>query len=202
MAYGLFDRDKPGAVEALDRVMAAIDEVRRSGPGLETVTIAGGVREIVPTNPAATILPIVEHIAPERLADVFWRAADLCTRFDIDHEDEFPSTAIGFECMLMARYDRQATAILFAPMDAYLRSIVAEKRRDATFTPSHFLAEACLDRRAAVAMIEALPPARTLARSDPTNAARLTVFGVLGQPPDQRWKHLWRQIQAHLPLDD
>jgi hypothetical protein len=202
VAYGLFDRDRTAAGEALDRAIAAIDEVRRSGPGLGPTTIASGVRLMYPTNPAATILPIVERIAPDRLADVFWRAADLCTRFEIEQEDPFPRSAIGFECMLMARYDRQATAILFAPMNAYLRSIVAEKRRDAAFTPSLFLAAACLDPRAAVGLVEALPPARTLARAEPTNEARLTLFEVLGQPPDERWRHIWHQIYSHLPLDD
>jgi hypothetical protein len=202
VALGLVERDGAAAGEALDRAIAAIDEVRRSGPGLVPVSLAGGIRMIYPTNPAATNLPIVERVAPERLADVFWRAADLCTRFDLDHEDQFPQSAIGFECMLMARYDRRATAILFAPMDAYLRSIVAEKRRGAAFTACLFLAEACLDPRAAVELVEALPPARSLSRAEPTNEARLAVFEALGHPPDQRWRRNWHQMNAHLPLED
>ena len=176
--------------------------MRESGPRLDRVTIASGVRLIYPTNPAATILPIVERIAPDRLADVFWRAADLCTRLDIEHEDRFLRSAIGFECMLMARYDRPATAILFAPMDIYLRSIVAGSRRDAAFTPSLLLAKACLDPRAAAEMVEGLPPAQTLGRAEPTNGARITLFEVLGQPADRRWKRIWHNINSSLPLDD
>ena len=40
-----------------------------------------------PTNPAAVILPIVERIAPERLAEVFWRAVALHPRIETDRED-------------------------------------------------------------------------------------------------------------------
>ena len=51
-------------------------------------------------------------------------------------------------------------------------------------------------------MVEGLPPARSLARAEPTNGARITLFEVLGQPADRRWKRIWHNINSSLPLDD
>ena len=56
-----------------------------------------------PTNPAAVILPVVERIAPDRLAEVFWRAVALHPRLEPDREDQLQSSYLGFECMLLAR---------------------------------------------------------------------------------------------------
>ena len=44
--------------------------------------IVGGVRLMYPTNPAVVILPVVERIAPDRLAEVFWRAVALHPRLE------------------------------------------------------------------------------------------------------------------------
>ena len=55
-----------------------------------------------PTNPAAQILPVVERIAPDRLADVFWRAVALHPRIETDREDQLKSSYIGYECIVVA----------------------------------------------------------------------------------------------------
>ena len=78
-----------------------------------------------PTNPAAQILPIVERIAPERLAEVFWRAVALHPRIETDREDQLQTSYISYECMLLARYDRDVAAALFEPMDSYLQTPAA-----------------------------------------------------------------------------
>ena len=127
MALGLAEKDKAGASEAIDRAIQEIDRLRESGPGPEPIFIVSGVRLMHPTNPAAAILPVVERIAPERLAEVFWRAVALHPRIETDREDLLESSYIGFECMLLARYDREVAAALFEPMDSYLRSLAARK---------------------------------------------------------------------------
>ena len=50
--------------------------------------------------PAAEVLPIVEHVAPERLAEFFWRAVALHERINPDDEDQLQRSAIGTECIL------------------------------------------------------------------------------------------------------
>ncbi len=71
-ALGAAERDKQAAREALDRSIEAIDHILESGPGLERVTTVQGAT-LYWTNPAVLILPIVEQVAPERLAEFFWR---------------------------------------------------------------------------------------------------------------------------------
>ena len=85
VALGLAEKDKAGASEAMDRAIQEIDRLRESGPGPEPVLIAvSGIRSMHPTNPAAAILPVVERIAPDRLAEVFWRAVALHPRIETD----------------------------------------------------------------------------------------------------------------------
>ncbi len=71
VAFGLTEKDKAGASEAMDHAIQEIDRLRESGPGPEQIYIAGSTRLMYPTNPAAVILPVVERVAPERLAEVF-----------------------------------------------------------------------------------------------------------------------------------
>jgi hypothetical protein len=144
----------------------------------------------------------VERIAPERLAEVFWRAVALHPRLDVDREDLVRSSYIGNECMLLARYDREVAAVLFEPMDSYLRSLVARKSDRGGFTPSVIVGKACLDPRAAVELLEALPAPRDSSLFTPSYAARVYLAEALGPPPEERWKARWRQLYAQLPLED
>jgi len=202
VAFGVAEKDKAGASEAMDRAIQEIDRLRESGPGLEPGYIARGIRSMYPTNPAAVILPVVERIAPERLDEVFWRAVALHPRLETDREDLLRTSYIGYECMVLARYDREVAAALFEPADSYLRSLAARKGPRDEFTPSLILAKACLDPRAAVALLESLTPPGDFSRSIPAHEARLRLAEVLGQPPENRWKRLWHSIEAQVPLED
>jgi len=155
-----------------------------------------------PTYPAAVILPVVERIAPERLAEVFWRAVALHPRIDTDRDEQIQSSYVGFECMLLSRYDRDVAAALFEPMDSYLRSLAARKGPRNEFTTSLIVAKACLDPRAAVAFLESLTPPRDFSLSNPAHEARLRLAEVLGLPPENRWRRLWRSLGAQVPLED
>jgi hypothetical protein len=202
VALGLAEKDHAGALDAVDQAITEIDRLRESGPGPEPGIILTDVRVMYPTNPAALILPVVERIAPERLAEVFWRAVALHPRIDIDREDLLRSSYIGLECMLLARYGREVAAVLFEPMDSYLRSLANGKSDITGFKSSDIVGKSCLDPRAAVELLEALPAAPSLGQGEPANAARLYLARALGQPPEKRWTVRWRYFTAQLPLDD
>jgi hypothetical protein len=202
VALGLAEKDQAAAREALDRAIESIDRLRETGPSPEAVIMYNQVRMIHPTNPAALILPIVERVAPERLDEFFWRAVALHPRIDIEREELIRSSYLGVECMLLARYDRDVAAILFEPMDSYLRSLAVRKMDGAAFTPSAIIGKACLDPRAAVALVEALPPARDASPFAVPSALRTELAEALGPPPEERWQARWRQIARELPLDD
>ena len=102
VALGLAEKDKAGAFDAIDRAIQEIDRLRESGPGREPATYVAGTGYLYSTNPAAMILPIVERIAPDRLADVFWRAVVLHSRVDTDRERPLRRSNIGEECVLLA----------------------------------------------------------------------------------------------------
>ena len=200
-AIGVAAHDRAAADEALDRSLEAIDSLLESGPGVEPITNLDGLDTLYPTNPAAVILPVVEQVAPQRLADFFWRAVALHTRIDPDDEDRLQRSAIGAECMLLSHYNRDAAAVLFEPMNAYIQSVVAEKSRSGELTSSTLIAKACLDPRAGVQLLEQLPGAQAQSAAEGWNEARLQVAGAFSLPPDLRWHRLWRSIRAQLPME-
>jgi hypothetical protein len=104
--------------------------------------------------------------------------------------------------MLLARHDREVAGVLFDSMDSYLRSLVTRKSDTTDFKSSDIVGKACLDLRAAVALLEALPEAQSLGQGEPANRTRLYLAEALGQPPKQRWKSLLSHMNAQLPLDD
>jgi len=195
-ALGLAEKDKAGASEAMDRAIQEIDRLRESGPGPDQV--GGGRLYLYRTNPAALILPIVERIAPERLAEVFWRAVALHTRIKTDREIQLQRSNIGYECILLARYDRQVAAAIFEPIDSYLRSLATRTGPRDEIDPSIIIAKGCIDPRSAVALLESVTTPRDSRRSDPAYHARLRLAEVLGLPPENRWMRLWRLIGIRL----
>lgn len=189
MALGLAETDRAGASEAMDRAIQEIDRLRESGPDPEP-----GGRSFVllyRTNPAALILPIVERIAPERLAEVFWRAVALQTRVKTDRDYQLQRSNIGFECELLARYDRQVAAALLEPINSSLRSLAARSAPPEEIDTSIIMAQGTIDPRSAVALLESLTPPRNPRRLDPVHRARIRLAEVLGQPREDRWIRRW-----------
>ena len=195
MAAGLADKDKVGASEALDHAIQDIDRLRESGPGPEVVFIISGIRLMIPTNPAAQILPIVERVAPERLAEVFWRAVSLHPRIETDREDQLQTSYIGFECILLGRYDREVAAVLFKPLESYVQTSAARPAANAFFNVAT-MTKGSLDPRAAVALIELMTPPGKFDRSNPVHRARLSLAQMLGRTAEARWKECWRFMGA------
>jgi hypothetical protein len=91
-------------------------------------------------------------------------------------------------------------SVLFEPMDSYLQSLVTGKSESPFFSSSAIAGKACLDPRAAVALLEALPAPR--GPFVVSHEARINLAEALGQPPEERWKSRWRHIAAQLALDD
>jgi RNA polymerase sigma factor (sigma-70 family) len=200
-ALGAAERDKQAAREALDHSIEAIDRILESGPGLELVTTVQGAT-IYPTNPAVVILPIVEQVAPERLAEFFWRAVALHDRVDPDGEESLLRSGIGFECMLLSRYDRQVAAAFFEPMDSFIRSVYAQKSRGGELSESAIVAKACLDPKAAVELLEFLVTDEPQPRGVDSRQVRLFLTKAFVAPAAERWKLLWGTMGWQLPLDD
>ena len=98
LAFVLADRDKPAARSALTESIRLID--RLDGHPNAAERAAYGPRILsVALNPAASILPIVEKVAPERLEEVFWKAVALMPKNDAQSG------------IFLARYDRQVADV-------------------------------------------------------------------------------------------
>lgn len=210
VALGLAEnKDRAAAAESIDQAIEETDRLRQSGPGPEAIPILSDVLLMYPTNPAALILPVVERAAPDRFDDIFWRAVALHPRVEDYEERDFQYSDIGFECILIARYDRAVAAALFAPMDTYLHGLAARRERRNAFASSHLVALSCIDPRAAVSLLDSLtspgpfdPPLSDYSVSNPAHAARMILARALGQPAERRWKFLWSRIGAQLPLGE
>ncbi len=179
LADGLSASDRTGASAALDRALSEIDAIDRRDAS-----------HIYDANPAASILPLVERIAPERVAEVFWRAVALSTPGDDPRTDFGGDNPLAAEALLLSRYDRDVAATLFEPVAAFVRSRSLRDGND--IIPAVLLALTGIDPRTAVDVVESLPPARTLDLNDRTNWARITVAETLAMPPDWRWMRIWR----------
>ncbi len=190
VALGLAEQDTAGVSEAIDRAIQEIDRLRETAPEGEPTSVVGGILLLYPSNPAAMILPVVERIAPERIAEVFWRAVALHRRIGSDRSEPLMRSNIGYECILLARYDRQVAAAVFEPANLYLRSLGALTTPANQFDPSLFMAMGCIDPRSAVAVLESLTSPRDSRRADLTLRARRMLAEVLGSPREDRWKLL------------
>ncbi len=183
LADGLLAKDPAAARAALDRAIQEIDSLSNSeaqyfgAPGC-----------------AESILPLVERIDPDRVAEVFWRAVAR----DRGHEDprmDLGNNSSGSplinQAMLLSRYDQAVAAMLFEPGTAFVRSRPLRGGPN-DLTPQIILALACLDPVDAVHQIEALSRSNSLDINEITNLARETLADHLAMPPDRRWMRIWR----------
>ncbi len=197
MALGLAEKARPGAMDAIDRAIREIDRLRESAPVTEPST---GVFNLYAANPAAVVLPVVERVAPDRLAEVYWRAVALHPQIDPEQEDLLKRSNAGIECTLLARYDRRVAAALFEPMESYIRTLAtAEGPRD-EIDFHVIIAKGCIDPRSAVALLESISNPQGSRGRGPSEQARIRLGQVLGMPQEQRWTWLWRSMG--IPLDD
>ena len=143
--------------------------------------------------PAASILPLVERIAPDRVSEVFWRAVAQQAPADDPRDDLGGNAAevVVDQALLLSRYDRDVASVLFEPVAAYIRALPLRAGNDLSPVDRSWPWRA-LDPRGAVELVEGLPKARSLSINDPTNWARQTLADHLAKPPDRRWMGIWR----------
>jgi hypothetical protein len=188
LAYALVDRDRPAAHAALNHSIQLIDGL------LERPLAANPPARLVSvfTNPAASILPIVEKVASERLEEVFWKAVALMPRDDFARERGFPDLRVAGATIFLARYDRQVALVFLSQATA---SAPVSMTANIRFVASIIQNKTCIDPIGAVAMFESLR-----AESDKADAlidrSRLALLGdlieSLIEPSDEHWKHAWR----------
>ncbi len=135
-------------------------------------------------------MPLVERIAPDRVAEVFWRAVALFAPGDDPRIDFGGDNALPCEAALLSRYDHDVAAVLFEPVAAFVRS--RSLRGGSDLIPGVLVALTCLDPRTAVEVVEGLPAAKNLDVNERSNWARITVAELLAKPPDRRWMGVWR----------
>jgi hypothetical protein len=189
LALGLAERDKPAARSALDESIRLIDRLlEQAGTVKRPISRSRGA-----DNPAASILPIVEKVAPERLEEVFWRAVTLTPNEDTARERAMVDPRVAVAAILLARYDRQVADMFVT------QAISSQQRSRNVYFSTVIRAMAAVDPRAAVATVESLP----LGDLDPRNMANeareeLVIF--LLEPYEDRWKT--DCSRAGIPVDE
>jgi hypothetical protein len=178
LADGLSASDRTGASAALDQALRELDSINHQNASPYDANAAG------------SILPLVEQIAPDRVAEVFWRSVAVHAPLDDPRTDFGRDDPLPAEALLLCRYDRDVAATLFEPVAAFVRGRSLRDGND--IIPGVLLSLTCLDPRAAVGVVESLPPAPTLGVNEPTNWARITVAETLAMPPERRWMRIWR----------
>ena len=110
---------------------------------------------LVAINPAASILPIVEKVMPERVEEVFWRAVALMPKSHPARDRFLEVREVALSAIFLARYDRQVAAALTTQMDQALQSPPRGSIGPVLFA---IRAKVEIDPRGALTIIEALPP--------------------------------------------
>lgn len=146
----------------------------------------------VASNPAASILPIVEKVAPELLEEVFWRAVALMPKDDeMAWQRGLFAWRVAESAIFLARHDRQA-ADVFVTL-----AISSLPRGTIGYSPMIIRAKAAVRPRGAVALMEALP-AGGLGPRLATNDIREELMISLVEPTEDQWKSVWEQ--SGIPL--
>ncbi len=189
LAIGLDGRDKSAARSALNESIRIIDRLLDTARASERL-----LHPSLATNPAASILPIVEKVA-RRIEEIFSRTVALLPKTDLerirlDVPDAHPAVAAVF----LARYDRQLASAMAPQVNQVLRSLPRGSRGHLLY---FIWAKAAIAPRGAVEMIEAMPPGGP-DRSHPTNQDRLELVALLAEPPQDLWKHAWRNFGVDL----
>jgi hypothetical protein len=196
LALGLAERDKPAARSALAESIQVIDHLIDS-PGVMKPAIAPISPMMVAENPAASILPIVENVAPERLEEVFWRAVALIRRNEISRQRGIVDFRVISTAIFLARYDRQVA-------DVFVTEAMSSQSRSRVFYAAQVIrAKAGVNPQAAVALMEALPPGGLdpqTPMNQMTNQAREELLIYLIEPSEDHWKYVWKS--SGIPLDD
>jgi hypothetical protein len=194
LTLGQADRDNPAARSSLAESIRIIDRLLDS----KEVAKPANLPVTVSDNPAASILPIVEKVAPERLEEIFWRAVALMPKGDLARQQQgVVDYRVATTAIFLARYDRQVADVFLA------QAMSSQSHSRIFYAPVVIRAKAGVDPQGAVAMMEALPQADLdpkVPMNQMTNQAREALIVYLIEPSEDHWKFVWSQ--ADIPLDE
>ncbi len=167
--------------------------------GLEALAAGGQpVARNDALNVAAGLLPIVEQIEPERLAEYLGRTLALrpASRNQTDPSEVTTAWRKAVLVMMVARYDRRLAARLLEPdlREIGTRSIRASAT-DYTIT-NVLLALTLIDPQQAVERVLALPdgPGGGTNPETTKNQARMQVAKILARDGADRWRYLYERF--------
>ncbi len=189
MAQAIAATDKIGAARLIDDAYKGLEDLAPIGqplPAYDPLVVAAG------------LLPIVEQVEPEQLAEYLGRTLALrpATGDQTDPGEVAAVRSTAMLAMMVARYDRQLAARLLEPE---LREIGAHSIRAgmSDFATTNVLsALALIDPQQAIERIEALPPDPGAGTNPNTtqNRARLGVATILALHGADRWRHLYENF--------
>ncbi len=197
IAQKLAATDKPGAVELLEAAFRELDQLTATG---QSSTIYGNAQI------AAALLPIVEEIMPDRLAEFLARALSLRDPWLESVNAVYQAQEVVQLAIMIARYDRDLAARLLQPEVEHLGRLRALAAYD-SISFRVLAALAMIDPRQAVEQVEKLPDDSTpaLDESSPKSASRLYVAKLLAAHGKKRWTfiyeyflYLWTPDQRYL----
>ena len=183
IAQRLAATDKPGAMELLEAAFRDLDQLAATG---QSSTLYGNAQI------AAAILPIVEEIMPDRLAEFLPRALSLRDPWLESVNAVYQAQEIVQLAIMIARYDRDLAARLLQPQVEHLGTFRALATYDA-ITFRVLAALAMIDPRQAVEQVEQLPDDSTpgIDESSPKSALRIYVARLLAAHGKKRWTYIY-----------
>jgi hypothetical protein len=158
----------------------------------------------------ARLLPLAVRIDPQRSSEYFWRAIAARPPRALGAAVGSPTSQIRRNyrivaqlAALVARYDREAAATIFAPVAENARALIDDRFNLSNEAAAILQAAALFDPRAAQAMLDALPddpepepgtrPGRPMTLTPRIKqTARLAVARVLALPPGARRREALR----------
>jgi hypothetical protein len=199
MARSIAATDKTAAIRLIDEAYAVLDRLAVDGER----PIYPGLVEV-----AAALLPIVERVEPDRLAEFLGRTLALRpARGDqTDSDESVRAGTMASLSMMVARYDRRLAARLLEP------ELPKDRSRATSFGVDHVTwrilsALALIDPKRAVEQVEALPddPAPGTDPNATKNQSRIYVARLLALSDADRWRlvyeefiYLWTPEQRYL----
>ncbi len=187
MARVIAPTDRAEAVRLFDEAFAELERLD---------AMDSTYREPSTAAVAGALLPDVERVAPDRLAEFLARTVLMRrARGDqVDADEDRMARTITVLAMLVARYDRGLAARVLQPVLEKAGSLEGNFGLDLS-TPDALAALALIDPRRAAAMVEALPdgPAADDEDGSLKDQARQLVAKLLALHGIERWKMINQQ---------
>ncbi len=185
MARAIAATDKPTAIKLIDAAYSALDQIAANG---DTAAYPG-------VQVGAGLLPIVEQIEPDRMADFLARTLALrpAQGDPTGREGNAIASSTAALAMMIARYDRALAAGLLEPELQKTGSHATTFGTDYV-TWRVLSALAVIDPKRAVAQVEALPedPAPGTDPNTTKNQARIYVAKTLAFHGADRWRYIYQ----------